>query len=456
MRFLPPDDDVALYEQGFETDILGRVRVGKALSNLLERIDDPLVVALDGRWGTGKTYFLKRWVGVHQRENGGTATTVYFDAFANDYLSDPLIALVGALGDRLPTAKRSKLKRVQKAAIKFIKPLARIGLATATYGATEALNAVGDAVAKAAEEEAVKALDDFWQREAGRRAAMDEFRAAITSLTVSKEGVTSPLVIVIDELDRCRPDYALEVLEVIKHFFSVPHVHFILGVNLSALENSVKVRYGDGIDAGAYLKKFISLSLSLPDTVGDRDETKAIIAYAKHVAQSMDIPQAISQALIEHLTIVTKNNDVSIRDIGKIMSALSLLPEEAVRENFFGRREVMLTLVVARIIRPALYEKFLKCTINEAEITDYFGTTEVSLVRQIDGVGNDRYDHDSALRIFYGSTFAMKGTWPKMATNMRDSSTHTGGFQNHGNFPCGCTDVGWTCFGRPRVPPAAD
>lgn len=45
MRFLPPDDDIVLYEQGFDADLLGRERVGKTLSALLERIEDPLVVA---------------------------------------------------------------------------------------------------------------------------------------------------------------------------------------------------------------------------------------------------------------------------------------------------------------------------------------------------------------------------------------------------------------------------
>jgi predicted KAP-like P-loop ATPase len=125
MRFSPPDEDVELYKQGFDEDILNRVRAGKALSELLERIEDPLVVALDGRWGTGKTYFLKRWVGAHTLQNEGKATTVYFDAFAHDYLSDPLVALVGALSERTPKTRQTRLKRVQKAASKLAKRLGR-------------------------------------------------------------------------------------------------------------------------------------------------------------------------------------------------------------------------------------------------------------------------------------------------------------------------------------------
>ena len=97
MKIVPPEPSVDLYNEGFEEpDILQRRNTGDALSDLLNRIDDPLVVALDGRWGTGKTHFLKRWAGAHEG-----ATAVYFDAFAHDYISDPLPALVSVPEERL-------------------------------------------------------------------------------------------------------------------------------------------------------------------------------------------------------------------------------------------------------------------------------------------------------------------------------------------------------------------
>lgn len=88
--------------------------------------------------------------------------------------------------------------------------------------------------------------------------------------------MAAPIVIVIDELDRCRPDYALAVLEVIKHFFAVPKVHFILGINGEALESSVRARYGVDVDAESYLRKFINASFSLPRAIGHRGSNKII------------------------------------------------------------------------------------------------------------------------------------------------------------------------------------
>lgn len=95
---------------------------------------------------------------------------------------------------------------------------------------------------------AEKALDDYWKHEEDKPTAMRDFRKTLEDFAKK-----SPLIIVIDELDRCRPDYALSVLEIIKHFFSLPGIHFVFGVNLEALENSVRCRYGPGIDAHGYL-----------------------------------------------------------------------------------------------------------------------------------------------------------------------------------------------------------
>lgn len=86
MRLHPKQKNVDVYHEGFgEDDLLQRRGAGKQLSDLLERVDDPIVLALDGPWGSGKSFFLKRWVGAHTIENGGKATTVYFDAFAHDF-----------------------------------------------------------------------------------------------------------------------------------------------------------------------------------------------------------------------------------------------------------------------------------------------------------------------------------------------------------------------------------
>ncbi|XHC09943.1 P-loop NTPase fold protein [Labrenzia sp. ac12] len=403
MKIFPPEPHVALYEEGFEDrDVLQRAEVGKSLTMLVERIEDPMVVALDGGWGTGKTYFLKRWVGAHTLHNEGTATTIYFDAFANDYLSDPLPSLVSTLSERFPSADKSTMQRIKAATFKFAKPLARIGVAMATFGATEALAPVGDAAVKALSAEASDALENYWAQEDGRRAAMEEFRSALAELVaVQPEEDDQPtpagarLVFVVDELDRCRPDYALEVLEVIKHFFAIPGITFVLGVNLQTLENSVKARYGTGIDASAYLRKFINVSLALPSEIGQQHDMKDIVVvYLEHQLKEMGIPDHVANALLPHVKIVSRNNSISIRDVGKILSAVTLLNGDILQNKNYlrGWIDVMITLLVSKVIRPEIYERLLSLSFIEEDLENYFDATIQRRTYRIDDKYNEEFD----------------------------------------------------------------
>lgn len=414
MKIVPPEPSVKLYKDCFEErDILQRKRLGDALSDLLNRIEDPLVVALDGRWGTGKTYFLKRWVGAHARRyEGDVAAVVYFDAFAHDSLGDPLPALVSALEERIlrsgadnpKEGQKKKIQAVKEAAFRLMKPLARAGLNAS--GADIIVNVV-DELAKARIEEVEDSFDRFWDTEKGRRDAMEKFREAIESLAASKEssGTGSTVVIVVDELDRCRPDYALEVIEVIKHFFTVPRLHFVLGVNLRALEDMVRARYGFKIDAHAYLSKFIQVTLDLPDEFTDdtNRQMQAVMVYFDHLRKGMGIPQKIADPLRKQVEIVSRANHVSLRDVGSIVSSVSLASGEVVenpenKEYFHGWIMVMIDLIVSRVVRPDLHPRFLDATVTPSDLESYLGANENVLQEYLGGQRNPDYDHDISLR----------------------------------------------------------
>jgi len=73
------------------------------------------------------------------------------------------------------------------------------------------------------------------------------------------------LVIFVDELDRCKPTFTVELIERIKHFFSVEGIIFVLSVDKSQLSTSIESFYGDKIDTDGYLRRFIDLEFSLPE-----------------------------------------------------------------------------------------------------------------------------------------------------------------------------------------------
>lgn len=400
MKLFPPTNDFKLYETGFaDEDLLSRRATGEALSELLEKIEDPLVVALDGAWGSGKTHFLKRWVGAHTLENSGSANVIYYDAFANDYLDDPLIGLVGEIGDRVKGKKAtSQVQKLKRFAVKLTKPAIRVALATATAGATEIAGPIVDAAIESSAKEADKAADNFWKREDGRKAAMKQFQNALQELT--KAPSDSPdtkktLVIVIDELDRCRPDYALSMLEVIKHFFAVPNVHFVLGVNLIALEHSVKARYGSGFDANDYLKRFITLTIELPRVIANKDNRPAVVEYFDKMSVAMGLNKSITEEAMNQLDLLIAVRKTSLRDIERVLSSISLLPKKAEFPSFeYGWKLVIVSLLLINVFDNELFTKFENGSGSVDDIKIFYG-----IKPEIYEPNSEEYNHAAYLLI---------------------------------------------------------
>nr|MBQ0091532.1 hypothetical protein [Candidatus Enterousia merdequi] len=77
------------------------------------------------------------------------------------------------------------------------------------------------------------------------------------------KSMNKPIVIIIDELDRCRPDYAVKTLEILKHFFDIKGFVFVLAIDEEQLKNSVETLFGTKNFDG-YKRKFINNSFILP------------------------------------------------------------------------------------------------------------------------------------------------------------------------------------------------
>ncbi|MDP2496310.1 P-loop NTPase fold protein [Shimia thalassica] len=423
MKLFPLDDDAILYETCFGDDTFGRKEISKQLSDLVERIESPLVIALDDSWGQGKSYFLKRWVAAHTKDNGGTATTVYFDAFENDYLADPLVSLVATVTARMPKGQKSKVAKIKRTATKLLKPAFGIALSLATFGAKEELGEMGDAIVDAASSETKDFATDLWKAEEDRSAAMEAFRGLLSEMIKT---TNKALVIVVDELDRCRPDYALSVLEIIKHLFAVDRVHFVLGVNSKALENSVKARYGAEIDARNYLKKFINLKFSLPKVIGQHDPSQVIVEYAVQQADAMELPERITKRATSLLKYISETREVSLRDVGKILSNIALLPEKIHTTNYVDAYiDVAAALVVISVIDPDMHRGILDRTVKFKELRDFLNAPERLSKQRIGEDYNLEYDHEVTIWLAQ-LTFCVMGDAIKDCTGLPEWASHMG------------------------------
>lgn len=376
MRLFPSEPDFQPGEKGFKDtdentqpfDLLQREDVGRQLSDLLERVDQPLVVALDGEWGTGKSHFLKLWVGAHTHENSGTASVVYFDAFAHDYLDDPLISLIGSIAESRRASRF--IKTLKKTGLQLAKTATRVAIAGATGGISELAVAAVDPVIAATGDELEKLADDFWKREEGRRAAMAKFREALKGLTKGSAGKPKKLIIVVDELDRCRPDFALNLLEVIKHFFTLDNVHFVLGVNLEALAHSVRARYGQAYDAERYLQKFVHLTMKLPQSDPRVSTYSPAAVYLAGITKTHDLGE-FGREVAQQLDMVTVSRVVSLRDVQRIVAYLKLIPKSQNLSEIW--RSLVVTAVFFRVLDASLYRALRSKSLDIASVEGFYG-----------------------------------------------------------------------------------
>jgi hypothetical protein len=283
-------------------------------------------------------------------------------------------------------------------------------LAAATAGATEIAAPVVDAALEAGANEAANASEAFWRREDGRKAAMTQFRHCLEQLAAPGPESSEPgkrLIIVVDELDRCRPDYALSVLEVIKHFFSVPRVHFVLGVNMTALGHMVKVRYGADVNSGDYLKRFVSLTMHLPASLeGKSSELK----FFEKCAKDMGLPQQIIDVAQAHLSLLSATQSVTLRDIEKILTSIVLLPKRAQFSTFvYGWQETIISMLLMRVLNADLFKSIIRKRASLEELNSFFGITKEMIVR--DPQNPSQYNHRA---------YILNGLWQFIFSNGKE------------------------------------
>ena len=368
-RLAPLEPEIKRYENGFRGICqLRRATEGKKLSDLIERVSQPMVIALDAPWGGGKSVFLKCWVGAHTKENDGKAATVYFDAFKHDFMDDPLISLTGVVTERLSKteAELTILKSMRETASKLVRPGFKIALALGTAGASKLANDVVDAALDAGSKELETAAEAFWRREDGKRAAMAGFRETLEKLAAKQK-----VVIVVDELDRCRPDYALNLLEVIKHFFDVPNVHFVLGVNLKELANSVRARYGAASDADRYLQKFVTVSTPLIPRNRRLSRSQLLTDYFNDVSRAIGLEgSSVAEGLHHYLSFVDHFAGLTLRDVQQVARLALVTPEPS--KGSQARAHLHWGALVLRILAPTTFAKARLGTLEQSDVRSVF------------------------------------------------------------------------------------
>lgn len=338
----------------FDNDLLGRKDIAQLWQDTLLKSGKHFVMAVDASWGMGKSYFARNWECKLLHDD---YKVCYIDAFEYDFTDDPFMTITSNLieafefkeleevSNKLNTFFRAFKGHLGAAVpalvggvVKIVSNIPQIG-GIADIGSS-LTNAASKAV-KEAKNKSMNPADEVLQSDLSYSATMTQFKNKLKEL-IKKQNSDKPFIVIVDELDRCKPTYAIEFLEKLKHLFNIDNMIFILFINRDELESIIKGRYGQTYDGLNYLNKFIPITVSFPTSLAQNDElydsfikeqiSKLSISQSGSFAQSGQsmflYPFAparfneIIKAMLELIKHMQIKYNLSLRDIKQLFDIL--------------------------------------------------------------------------------------------------------------------------------------
>jgi predicted KAP-like P-loop ATPase len=247
--------------KAFADDALDRLKLGEGVYKLLQQLPKG-VIAIDGERGIGKTWFGQNLKTLIDSKN--EFGSIWIDAFEAHWIDDPALTLISSIGSRLDDAQRKSLfdlaaPLIAKAVPNLVKAVAKtagnfVGIDK------EVIDAAADILKDEAEELIRVRLDEL----AERKKVLQHLKKLLADHIKKAKG--QKVVVIIDELDRCSPAYAIRLLERLKDLFDIEGVVFLLLWNRGQIKQAVEAFYGAGTDGAMYLDKFIDYPVAMTIT----------------------------------------------------------------------------------------------------------------------------------------------------------------------------------------------
>ncbi|MEN6669519.1 P-loop NTPase fold protein [Psychrobacter sp. B38] len=362
----------------FANDWLERKGFADQLTNIIENNKQgEVVIGLSGQWGEGKTTFVKMW---QKHMETKDIASIYFDAFEYDYLEDVFLSLAIEIYNYAKvnglTAKEDYLNKSKNT----------YHLLQAVIAKTSPINIDSNFQEKLTHEESQKidiseviknslnsALDNAFEQALRQKEVFKDFKKSLSQLAFEASEQDMPLVIIIDELDRCKPSFAVEILEKIKHLFLVEGVVFVLSMHHEQLEESIKKVYGQNIDAHTYLQKFIDYPTRLPKA--DLSNNSNRRKYFWNQVEFIGLPVRSSESMnssYELFLILSIRYDLSYRQLNKALQNYKYLVASLDTNfgNLYPRMFLMVFISILKVKSGALISKIRNNTATYKDLVE--------------------------------------------------------------------------------------
>lgn len=348
-------------ENPFKNDRLNRQPHVENFTKLLENISSPIVLSVNAPWGQGKTTFLEM---LHTSLKNNDQNSIYFSAWETDFASDPLQAFLGEINEKIEIIvngdkEKSKAWETTKKAgshilRKGIPALIKVG----TAGVLDAEKIIEDESSKVME----SLTKDFLAEYTKNKEAISQFKSGVSKVLSNEGKKPTRLFIFIDELDRCRPTYAIELLERIKHLLDIEGLVFILALDKIQLSHSVKAIYGSEFEAVGYLRRFIDIEYTLPESELDAfiDQLYISFGFNEFFNNRMKFNEFRydKDNLKDTFKLLANAKKLSLREIEQLFAKINLVIQSTT-ENTYLYPSLLAFLIIAKEYHYDIYNDYI-------------------------------------------------------------------------------------------------
>lgn len=295
------------------------------------------VLNVNASWGSGKTFFLTR---LKQELESKRYIVALVNAWRDDHADDPLLAVMSSIDDALrpyvanDEAQQETLQTVWRVGASVAVAAgkgalihwAKKGLGEGLDAALSEIGIAGDSAAKTATQDAVAKqlsviIDERARLLLGEfdkaKQSIESFRRKLSEflLTIPEERL--PLFVLVDELDRCRPSYAISLLERIKHLFDIDNAIFVIATDTHQLQHAVGAVYGSGFDSGRYLNRFFDRSYEF-----EEPKLRALVAATADWLDDRRIWASPQVKPLDYLTTGAEFFCLTPRDVERVLDLM--------------------------------------------------------------------------------------------------------------------------------------
>ncbi len=330
----------ALLAQGevLSMDTLERSKTAENLYKFIQKNKKGYVLNLDSAWGSGKTWFARRLY----LELKSKHPVCYIDAWENDYKGEAIFLILNNIikslaeyqeknSKLLDSLKNSKISVLsKKSAPEIIKAISRVDfkkIIDETNIETDKNNSNQNNPYTEILGSATKAI---FEEIENQNSAVKELKQKIatlidSSVACNSKNFTYPFVIFVDELDRCRPNFAIEILESIKHIFTIPNIFFIISTHSEQLQNSIKSIYGNNFSSDRYLEKFFDSRITLTTPMTLNFLKIHTSKHIKHLIKNSlkDIILFNDNNFYELISGISKGYEIPLRQLQKTLKEVN-------------------------------------------------------------------------------------------------------------------------------------